>query len=340
MHNTRPKLGVTHIENGRVKSLNYEAVKNAVRRISYKLQIPCLGTGHCDRSSETTYERKGAGDHNPSCRPRGLLSWSEISFTANLHRRTTHKMRITKNFISAVGGRIALILPCCLGFIAIDGHATPVIVKHPESRVAQEGASLSLYVTTTEQFNRNQYQWQFNKKDIKNETYSYITLRAVKPSDEGLYRVIVSSNDGSRVLSTEARVSIVPPNNQWNYKKLHQFGGTSGAPSGPRGQIAQSSDGYYYGTTIAGGTGELGSIFRFLANGEVEIMYSFTGGGDGGFPLGGLAVDREGWLYGTTSAFGSGGNGTVFRFRPENGLEVIYSFTGGADGGKRPTNPI
>ena len=43
-----------------------------------------------------------------------------------------------------------------------------------------------------------------------------------------------------------------------------------------------------------------------------KVIYSFTGGTDGGEPEGGVIVDAEGNLYGTTQSGGAGGAGTVF----------------------------
>ena len=75
-----------------------------------------------------------------------------------------------------------------------------------------------------------------------------------------------------------------------------------------------------------------------------KVIYSFTGGTDGAYPLSDLTLDAEGNLYGTASnggIFNCGFNnafgcGTVFELKRSQGvwkLEVLYSFTGGSDGG-------
>jgi hypothetical protein len=72
-----------------------------------------------------------------------------------------------------------------------------------------------------------------------------------------------------------------------------------------------------------------------------KVIYSFTGGADGGAPLSDLTIDSAGNLYGTASqggtgtACGSGGCGTVFELkRSQDGWkeQVLYSFTGSDDG--------
>jgi uncharacterized repeat protein (TIGR03803 family) len=74
--------------------------------------------------------------------------------------------------------------------------------------------------------------------------------------------------------------------------------------------------------------------------GKETVLYSFTGGADGGVPAAGLIQDEAGNLYGTTLAGGDlncapapgFGCGSVFKLKP-NGKEIaLYSFTGGADG--------
>jgi uncharacterized repeat protein (TIGR03803 family) len=70
-----------------------------------------------------------------------------------------------------------------------------------------------------------------------------------------------------------------------------------------------------------------------------KVIYSFTGGLDGGSPLSDLTLDADGNLYGTTSQGGTGcrngGCGTVFELkRTRDGWkeQVLYRFIGGKDG--------
>jgi uncharacterized repeat protein (TIGR03803 family) len=72
-----------------------------------------------------------------------------------------------------------------------------------------------------------------------------------------------------------------------------------------------------------------------------SVLYTFTGGTDGGSPAAGLIADSAGNLYGTTQ---SGGNfsssciapydtcGVVFKLDQAGTETVLYSFTAGADG--------
>jgi uncharacterized repeat protein (TIGR03803 family) len=67
--------------------------------------------------------------------------------------------------------------------------------------------------------------------------------------------------------------------------------------------------------------------------GNHKVLYSFTGGDDGGTPFySTLVKDRAGNLYGTTAFGGEHGAGTVFKLAPDGTESVLYHFTGGDDG--------
>lgn len=68
-----------------------------------------------------------------------------------------------------------------------------------------------------------------------------------------------------------------------------------------------------------------------------SVFYSFTGNGDGGYPLAGLVIDGSGNLYGTASWGGSitncsTGCGTVFEIDSSGNDTTLYTFAGGTDG--------
>jgi uncharacterized repeat protein (TIGR03803 family) len=118
---------------------------------------------------------------------------------------------------------------------------------------------------------------------------------------------------------------------------LHEFsGGTDGAS--PQGHLVMDKDGNFYGTTNAGGVSNAGTVFKVTRKGVETVLYSFTGMPDGANPVAGLAIDKAGNLYGTTTAGGSSGNGTVFKLAiptvsgGEWTEEVLHSFGTGTDG--------
>ena len=65
-----------------------------------------------------------------------------------------------------------------------------------------------------------------------------------------------------------------------------------------------------------------------------SVIYSFTGGSDGGNPAFGVTMDGTGNLYGPTDS-GGAGYGTVYQLKHKGSswtLNPLYSFTGGSDG--------
>jgi uncharacterized repeat protein (TIGR03803 family) len=113
---------------------------------------------------------------------------------------------------------------------------------------------------------------------------------------------------------------------------LHSFtGGVDGGA--PAAGLLRDQDGNLYGTTSAGGTLGFGTVFKLDKSGVETVLYSFTGGADGGTPTARVVRDQEGNLYGTTSVGGVSNVGTVFKLNKSGMETVLYSFTGGADGG-------
>ena len=115
---------------------------------------------------------------------------------------------------------------------------------------------------------------------------------------------------------------------------LYSFaGGADGALPTTAGVI-QDEAGNLYGTTELGGLSGSGTVFKVDAAGNETVLYSFTGGTDGGIPIASLIRDAKGNLYGT--AFGGGlascSCGVVFRLDVAGKETVLYTFTGGADG--------
>ena len=77
----------------------------------------------------------------------------------------------------------------------------------------------------------------------------------------------------------------------------------------------------------------LGAIGSSQLNAQsFKVLYSYTGGKDGGNPLAGFVLDAAGEnIYGTTSSGGAYEKGAIVRFNL-HGKAVLYSFTGGTDG--------
>jgi hypothetical protein len=125
---------------------------------------------------------------------------------------------------------------------------------------------------------------------------------------------------------------------------LYSFtGGADG--NHPFAGLVMDSGGNLFGTTLSAGSGGEGTVFELVKSGDgsyarATILHSFGGGMDGARPYAGLAMDGSGNLFGTTSSGGGSSNwGTVFEL-VKNGdgsysqPTILYSFSGGTDGGR------
>jgi uncharacterized repeat protein (TIGR03803 family) len=108
---------------------------------------------------------------------------------------------------------------------------------------------------------------------------------------------------------------------------LHRFtGGTDGGL--PFGGVIRDSHGNLYGTTEIGGALGLGTIFKVDPSGTETVLYSFAGPPDAQYPEASLICDEAGNFYGTTSAGGVYGLGTVFELDTSGHETVLHSFAG------------
>jgi len=135
---------------------------------------------------------------------------------------------------------------------------------------------------------------------------------------------------------------------KWTYTILYSFP-TAKQGYVPNGDLVFDSAGNLYGATIFGGGkgttcdgfygGNCGAVFELSppktkgGKWTEKILHSFAGGKDGANPNGALVLDRNGAVYGTTSAGGnqackttsSLGCGSVFELKPPTRIDAAWS---------------
>jgi uncharacterized repeat protein (TIGR03803 family) len=123
-----------------------------------------------------------------------------------------------------------------------------------------------------------------------------------------------------------------------NETVLYSFnGGADGL--WPGGRLVLDSEGNLYGAAGGGGSARCcGVVFKVDTAGRETVLHTFTGGSDGRWPQSVMLRDTAGNLYGVTYDGGSGtcfgyGCGVVFKLDSKGNETVLYSFTGGKDGG-------
>jgi uncharacterized repeat protein (TIGR03803 family) len=126
----------------------------------------------------------------------------------------------------------------------------------------------------------------------------------------------------------------------WNPTTLHTFCGTPKDGCLPISPLAFDEAGNIYGTTVNGGTKNLGTVYKLspVIEGKKKgtwaekILYTFKGGKNAEYPEAGIVFDKAGNIYGTTSHGGKDhvvydGAGTVYELvAPKYTEKVLWSF--------------
>jgi uncharacterized repeat protein (TIGR03803 family) len=152
---------------------------------------------------------------------------------------------------------------------------------------------------------------------------------------------LLRAGDGALYGTAGVAFELIPPaapGGLWTEKVLHSFG-SAGDGASPQAALTYSG-GVLYGTTAEGGAYGSGTVFSLTPPSSPggawseSVLYSFTGGDDGGDPQTALVAGANGVLYGTTTIGGGPDKwGTVFSLTPPvtSGsswtLTQIYSFT-------------
>ncbi len=108
----------------------------------------------------------------------------------------------------------------------------------------------------------------------------------------------------------------------------------------PLDNVISDKKGNLFGTTSGGGqsgcfddTG-CGVVFKISPDGREHVLYTFTGGNDGGHPSSGVIADKQGNLYGTTvdggimtcSDFFDEGCGVLYKLARDGTQTILHSF--------------
>jgi uncharacterized repeat protein (TIGR03803 family) len=131
--------------------------------------------------------------------------------------------------------------------------------------------------------------------------------------------------------------SVIAP---WSETVVHRFtGGADGLH--PQGDLTFDPQGNIYGTTVAGGDFNWGTIYKVTPAGggwTQSVLFSARNDESGAEPSGGVVRDAAGNLYGTFQ-FSLGGYGTVFQLSPSGSgytEQTIHSFAFSPDDGVEP----
>ena len=134
---------------------------------------------------------------------------------------------------------------------------------------------------------------------------------------------------------------MTPNGSGWSESVLYSF--TGGRDGSFPNALTFGADGNLYGTAQNGGNvncpSGCGTVFQLKAissGWELNVVHTFRGRVDGHDPVG-VNFDSAGNIYGTTLYGGPSDQGVAYELTPTSGgawnETVLYSFTGGRDGG-------
>jgi uncharacterized repeat protein (TIGR03803 family) len=159
-----------------------------------------------------------------------------------------------------------------------------------------------------------------------------------KPYQDG---IVAQGRDGSLYSTTSAgganndgAVFKITPSGVLT--RLYSFDGTHGMAA--FGGLTLGTDGNFYGTTNVGGASSYGTVFKVTPSGKLTVLYSFTNGNDGALPYAPPIQGTDGNFYGTTSQYGSGGNGSVYKITSTGKFTTLYHFD--STHGSAPVAPL
>jgi hypothetical protein len=118
----------------------------------------------------------------------------------------------------------------------------------------------------------------------------------------------------------------------WTQTILYSFHGAEDAGA-PYAELISDDAGNLYGTASASSV-NFGTVFelkRSHSGWKYQVLYTFSGGADGGQPVAALTFDKSGNMFGATTSFGANGGGTIFEMMPRHRgwkYKVLYSLTG------------
>jgi uncharacterized repeat protein (TIGR03803 family) len=161
--------------------------------------------------------------------------------------------------------------------------------------------------------------------------------RCPLPPAQGLASRPLDRRQAIAHLGVALGAAALPPRTAWalspgarvQVRLLHSFklgGQAQHGGARPQAGLIRASDGYLYGTTNRGGRDGVGTIYRMIDAHTVQTVHTFKWEGGGPtYPTTPLLQASDGMLYGASTSGGDVGWGTIYRLKPDRGVEIMHS---------------
>jgi uncharacterized repeat protein (TIGR03803 family) len=197
-----------------------------------------------------------------------------------------------------------------------------------------------MVIGTTEQGGAYGYGTVYALLQTSSRTWSYQTMHSFSSSDNGAAPTTALVQDASyRLYGTGAeQIFQLSPTALLSRKfsPVYNFTGGNDGDCSDLCSVSIDTAGNLYGSTPQGGADGAGVVFKVDSSGY-SVIYTFTGGSDGGWGIGPVAIDAQGNVYGTADQGGAYGMGVVYRLSPTGDPSTytyskLHDFSGGDDG--------
>jgi uncharacterized repeat protein (TIGR03803 family) len=151
---------------------------------------------------------------------------------------------------------------------------------------------------------------------------------------------LYGTTNGGSCFASGTVFKLSPRNHdEWYYTLLHKFSRQGKDGACPFSGVTLDPQGNVYGTTVGGGAYDAGIVYQLIPQKRgvwKEIVLHNFNFNDGAEPYAGLVRDASGNLYGTLTAGGKNGLGSVFRLTlsrhamsPDSATEkILFNFSG------------
>jgi uncharacterized repeat protein (TIGR03803 family) len=162
----------------------------------------------------------------------------------------------------------------------------------------------------------------------------------VRGQDGNFYGATTWGGNSSQVPFGVGTIFRLSPDGTFTNLYLFSGGNDGGFP---QAGLVQGKNGIFYGTTQAGGSNQIGTVFQITPAGQFQSLVSFPNSSVGAYPYAALVQGSDGNFYGTTYIGGNNPQrGTVFQITATGSLTPLILFTGpsGAYLGANPQSPL